>query len=76
MNFNPECLAYRGKVEKLYNDPKVNTNVYLCIYPPGAAAFGIGSLGGACSKNPDSHGVMMSYDYNDMIVARVSDYLL
>jgi hypothetical protein len=60
-------------VEKLYNDPKVNTNVYLCIYPPGAAAFGIGSVGGACSKNLASHGVMMSYDYSDMIVARVSE---
>ena len=66
-------ICFRGLAEKLYNDPKVNTNVYLCIYPPGAAAFGMGSKGGACSTNLASHGVMMSYDFSDMVVARVSD---
>jgi hypothetical protein len=73
MNLIHTCnFCNRGNLEKLYNDPTVNTNVYLCIYPPGAHAFGKGTLGGACSKRLSWHGVIMSYDFTDMIVARVS----
>ena len=65
-------MLFRPGLRERYNDPKVNTNAYLCMYPPGAAAFGKGKLGGACSPTLERHGIIMSYDYSDMIVARVS----
>ena len=56
-----------------YNDPAFNTNVYLCVYKKeiDEKIFGLGSVGGACSTNLTSHGVIMGYDLNDIIVGTV-----
>ena len=59
-------------MDEKYNDPSVNTNVYLCVYNKeiDGSIFGLGSVGGACSPNVNSHGVIMGYDFSDIIVGR------
>ncbi len=58
-----------------YNNPTVNTNVYLCMYKKeiDGSVFGKGFTGGACSKSVDSHGVIMGYEWSDIIVGRVRE---
>ena len=67
----------RGAMDHKYNDPSVNTNVYLCNYNKeiDKHVFGKGTLRGACSKLLNEHGVIMGYDFSDIIVGRVK-YLL
>jgi hypothetical protein len=64
--------CFRDFLQEKYNDPRFNTNVYLCMYPKDAKAFGVASLGGACHDKRIYHGALMGYDYSDMVVARVS----
>ena len=65
-------------MEETYNDPSVNTNVYLCVYKKEIDGdyFGLGTFGGACSSNRRNHGVINGYDYSDMIIARVKPFFL
>ena len=56
----------------------MNTNVYLCEFNRAIDndTLGIGTPGGACSPYLSPHGVLMGYDYSDIIVARVKPYFL
>ena len=67
-------IIFREHLENTYNDPSVNTNVYLCEYKKEIDGdyFGVGTTGGACSPYLNWHGVIMGYDYSDIIVARVN----
>ena len=66
-------LNFRDDLETKYNDPSVNTNVYLCVFNRAIDnnTLGRGTSGGACSPKVKNHGVIMGYDHNDLIVARV-----
>ena len=68
----------RGAMDHKYNDPSVNTNVYLCNYDQeiDKHVFGKGTMRGACSKRLNEHGVIMGYDFSDIIVGRVINYFL
>ena len=65
-------------MDEKYNDPSVNTNVYLCTYVKeiDKHVFGKGTMRGACSKRLNEHGVIMGYDFSDIIVGRVINYFL
>ena len=66
-------FTFRKELEKKYNDPSVNTNVFLCVYNRDIdnSTFGRGTLGGACSSKLRYHGVIMGYKSSDIIVGRV-----
>lgn len=55
-------------MSKKYNDPTVNTNVYLCVFNKDIDDnyLGLGKVGGACSSDRESHGVILGYDLNDI----------
>ena len=60
-------------MEKKYNDPSVNINVFLCAfsYEVDKGILGRGTFGGACSSDPVHHGVIMGFDHSDIYVGRV-----
>ena len=66
-------FTFRKELEKKYNDPSVYTNVFHCVYNREIvnSTFGKGTTGGACSSTLSDHGVIMGYQYSDIIVGRV-----
>jgi hypothetical protein len=71
-------FCFRPEMAHKYNNPTVNTNVYLCMYNKTIDGndFGRGYTGGACSKSVDIHGVIMGYGWTDIIVGNVSEILI
>ena len=66
-------FTFRKELGKKYNDPSVNTNVFLCVYNGDIDnhTMGRGTLGGACSSKLRYHGVITGYDNSDIYVGRV-----
>ena len=55
------------------NDDSINTNIYFCVRNAASGdAFGIAYLGGACLDDKQYKTVVMEWDHNDLVVARVS----
>jgi hypothetical protein len=55
------------------NIATVNTNVYFCVRNAASGdAFGIAYVGGACTSLVQYKSLVMEWDHNDLVVARVS----
>jgi hypothetical protein len=57
------------------NVDSINTNIYFCVKNAASGdAFGIAYLGGGCTRSKKYKTVVMEWDHNDLVVARVSSY--